>query len=255
MSATEDNGNAETRQGRYRRWVKRFGLVLLFVLYIVVPIPIRVAGGSPAEGLDVGFLLLFGWIGLLFWIGACLLWWRIVDVQAKWIAPNKTIRSALILLPVVLIGGRAVYRSWPSVRAERVLYNADLAPLPPSAREIKVYIWAGGFNGEWRLRFRADRADIEQFLEASPALKGAECREYSKERMRLIDPDRHRDRSDDDPNGPDYFRPDFNMPPWYIQEIKGPGKRYETAPSGFSDPGEVIVHTEENLVFVGLSHG
>lgn len=73
--------------------------------------------------------------------------------------------------------------------------------------------------------------------------------------MRLIDPEPYRDRSDDDPNGPEYFRPDFNMPPWYIQEIKAPGKRYETDVSGFSDPGEVIVHTQGGLILVGLSHG
>lgn len=129
-----------------------------------------------------------------------------------------------------------------------------LAPLPESAAEIKVYSWSALFNGEWRLRFRADRSDIDRFLDASPILKEAECREYSPDRMRLVDPEPYRERSDDDPNGSDYFRPDLNMPPWYIQEIRVPGRRYETRPPGFSDPGEVIVHTDENLVSVGFSH-
>jgi hypothetical protein len=168
---------------------------------------------------------------------------------------GRGVLGVLMLLPVILVGGRAISRARPSVRAASILASAELAALPPSAREIKVYTWSTPFSGEWRLRFRAERADIERFLEASRILRQAECREYSRERMRLIDPEPYRDRSGDDPNGPEYFRPDLNMPAWYIQEIKTPGKRYETEVSGFSDPAEVIVHTQENLVLVGLSHG
>ncbi|MHC4517037.1 MAG: hypothetical protein ACYTAS_00470 [Planctomycetota bacterium] len=243
----------ETKKHRYQLTVKVMGLGLLFVLQTVMPVVMRTLGGTPWGWIGGG--VISGPIGFLFWTTLCLCWWRMMKLPPKWMTLDNITWSALVLLPVVLIGGRAIYRSWPSVRAARILANCELASLPPSAREIRVFTWSNGFNGEWRLRFRADRADIERFLEASPILKGAESRVYSRDRMRLAEPDGYWEGTEDDPNGPDYFRPCFNMPPWYIQEIKEPGKRYETRPSGFSDPGEVIVHTEEDLVFVGLSHG
>lgn len=233
----------------YGRRVKCISLGLLFVLQTVIPVVMRTVGGTPWGWIGAG--VISGPIGFLFWATLCFCWWGIIGQMTS----DKVTWSVLVLLPVALIGGRAIYRDWPTVRAARILYNANLASLPPSAREIKVFTWSNGFNGEWRLRFRADRADVERFLAASPILKGVECQEYSGQRMRLAEPKGYSKRSDDDPNGPDYFRPDWNMPPWYIQEIKGPGRRYETDPSGFSDPGEVIVHTEDDLVFVGLSHG
>ena len=118
--------SAKTTPDRYRRRVKRIGLGLMFAFYMVVPIPIRLVGGS--IGFDVVFLWTFGWIGLLLCGGACLLWWRIVDAHAKRITPSNVLWTVLVLLPVILIGGRAVYRSWPSVRVERVLYNVADSP-------------------------------------------------------------------------------------------------------------------------------
>ncbi|MDY0356862.1 MAG: hypothetical protein RBR19_13350 [Sedimentisphaerales bacterium] len=248
-----ENRDVKMPQNRYLGCLIVAGLVLFFVLYLAVPLMIWRATGTPS-GRVVGRLIT-GPFALLFWLWACCLWWRWLDRRARRMNMSRGVLGALMLLPVILIGGRAIYCAQPSVRAASILADAELAALPPSAREIKVYTWSTPFSGEWRLRFRAERADIERFLEASPILRQAECRQYSRERMRLIDPEPYRNRSGDDPNGPDYFRPDFNMPAWYIQEIKTPGKRYETKPPGFSDPGEVIVHTEENQVLVGLSHG
>jgi hypothetical protein len=238
---------------RYLRMLQVIGLVLLVLFYVVIPMKIWTVTGTPSGA--VAGRLMSGPIAFLFWMVVCCFSWRMVERRAKRKKMDKVMLAVWMLLPVVLIGGRAIYLAWPSVRAANILDNAELAPLPPSASEIKVYTWSTPFSGEWRLRFRAHRADIKRFLEASPILRRAEYQEYSKERMRLIDPEPYRDRCDDDPSGPNYFRPSSNMPPWYIQEIKGPGKRYETDPWRFGDPGEVIVHTEENLVFVGLSHG
>jgi hypothetical protein len=237
----------------YLRMLQITGLLLLILFYVVIPMKIWTATGTPSGA--IAGRLMSGPVAFLFWIVVCCFSWRMVERRAKRRKMDKVMLAVWTLLPVVLIGGRAIYLALPSVRAANILANAELAPLPPSAREIKVYTWSTPFSGEWRLCFRADRADIERFLEASPALRKAEFREYSAERMRLIDPEPYRDRSNDDPNGPDYFRPDFNMPPWYIQEIRGPGKRYKTKAPGYSDPGEVIVHNEDDLVFVGLSHG
>jgi len=250
---TADDPSVEMTQNRYRGWLIAAGLVLFLLLYLAVPMMIWRATGTPSG--RVAGRLITGPFALLLWLWVCCLWWRWLERRAGRMNLGRGVLGVLTLLPVILIGGRAIYCARPSVRAAGILADAELAALPPSAREIEVYTWSTPFSGEWRLRFRADPADIERFLEASPILQRAKCREYSRERMRLIDPEPYRDRSDYDPNGPDYFRPDSSMLAWYIQEIKTPGKRYETEFSGFSDPGEVIVHTQENLVLVGLSHG
>jgi len=94
-----------------------------------------------------------------------------VDVQAKWLAPTKGVRTALVLLSVLLIGGHAVYRSWPSVQAARIVRNAGLAPLPPSARALKVNLWFTPMSGQRCLKFRAARDDVANFLTTSPILR------------------------------------------------------------------------------------
>lgn len=239
-------------QNRYLGGLFVAGLALFAVLYLAVPMMIWRATGTPSGW--VAGRLITGPFAFLLWTWACCLWWQMLKRRANRTSMSKGTLPVLTLLPVILIGARAIYRSWPSVRAANILANAQLAPLPPSASEIKVYMWSTPFSGDWRLRFRADRADIERFLKASAILNAAECREYSQGTMRLAAPD-DGERPTGDPNGHDYFRPARQVPNWYIEEIRVPGRRYETDPSGFSDPGEVIVHTEENLVFVSLSHG
>ncbi len=242
----------ETTGSRFVGRVSIAGVGLLCLLYIVVPMMIWRATGTP-----------WGWISgciitgpfiFLFWLLVCRLWWLMLKRRALRIRMSKGKLAVLALLPVVLIGGWAVYREWPSVRAAHILASARLAPLPGPATEIKVYSWSALFSGEWLLRFRADRADIERFLDASPILKEAPCREYSPDRMRLIERDSVQMRPDGDPNGHDYFRPRSNTPSWYTQEIRVPGERYRIRLPGSSVSGEVIVHTEENVVFVGLWH-
>lgn len=256
MSATDDKASVAVTPKHYRQCVKGIALGLLLVLYMVVPVPIRLMGGS--AGFDVVFRWTFGWISLLLWIGVCLLWWRIVDVQAKWIAPNKAVWSVLVLLPVILIGGRAVYRSWPSVRAARVLYNADLAPLPPSATEIKVYLWFTPIipmSGEGYLRFRATPDDIEHFLTTSPILRDVEYANDSENQITLFYPRDDRRRLSPEDIRYRISRDLKRAPAWFIKELTGSMMGYYIDPSGSQISGAVIVDEASNLVFVRLSFG
>jgi len=237
------------KEDRYRRIVKVLGLGLLFVLYVVAPIPIRIMGGS--AGFDVVFLLLFGWVGLLFWTGACVLWWRIVDVHAHRITPSRRVWGALVLLPILLIGSLAVYDSWPSVRAACILRNAELAPLPPSAHELKVNLWFTPMSGEGYLRFKAARDDIEHFLAASPVVRDVEYVKHSNDQDRYFHP-----RDQRNPKSPEAFhryvsRPN-GAPRWTLQELKPSMTRYSIDPAG-SPSGALIVDEEDHLVFVKLS--
>ena len=243
----------ETTQNRYRRRVKRIGLGLLFVLYMVVPIPIMIAGGS--AGFDVVFLWMFGWISLLLWIGVCLLWWRIVDVHVKRITPSRKVWSTLVLLPVILIGGRAVYRSWPTVRAACILYNADLAPLPPSATEMKVNLWFTPMSGEGHLRFNAAPDDIEHFLAASPILRDVEYAKDSENQITLFYPRNERRSLSPEDIRYRISRDLKRAPAWFIKELTGAMMGYYIDPSGSQISGTVIVDQEHNLVFVRLSFG
>ncbi len=228
------------------------GVGLLILLYIAVPMAIWRASGTPSGWIS-GCIITGPYI-FLFWLFVCALWWNALKRRARRVNMRKRTLAFLALLPVLLLGGWAIYREWPSVRAAHILAYAGLAPLPESATQLKVYSWSALFSGEWRLGFRADRADLERFLQASPILRNAEYREYSPARMRLPAPDDAPIPPDEDPNGPDYFHPGVNVPPWYLQEIRVPARRYQIHPAS-NISGEVIVHTEANLVFVHLSHG
>jgi len=237
------------QEDRHRRIVKILSLGLLFVVYIVAPIPLRVMGGS--AGFDVVFLLLFGWVGLLFWTGACALWWRIIDVYVHRITASRRVWIALVLLPVLLIGSRAVYRSWPSVRAACILRNAELAPLPPSARGLKVNLWFTPMSGEGYLRFNAARDDIAHFLATSPILRDVEYVKHPDDQGRYFCPRDHRN-----PKSPEnfhrYVSRDNGAPRWIIEELRPSMIRYSIDPAGIPS-GALIVDEEDNLVFVKLS--
>ena len=242
--------DVEAKEDRYRRIVKIVGLGLLFVVYIVVPIPIRIMGGS--AGFDVVFLLLFGWVGLLFWTGVCVLWWRVMECLLKLMIADKRLWGLLMLLPVVLIGGRAIYRSWPSVRAACVLYNAELAPLPPSASELKVNLWFTPMSGEGCLRFRAAPDDIERFLATSPILRDVEYAKCSEGQDRFFYPrDARYPTSLEDLQR--YVSREGGMPPWVIKDFTGSMTGYRIDPLGSQVSGAVIVDEASHLVFVRLS--
>lgn len=235
----------------YGRRVQSIGAALLLVLYFLVPTLIRLWGGS--TGFDVVFLFTFWSIGALFCFGACLLWWRIVTVHAKWIAPNKAAWSSLALLPVILIGGYAAYCSWPSVRAERVLYNADLAPLPPSACEIKVNLWFTPFSGDGQLRFRATPDDIARFLATSPILRDVQYVRYAGSEVALFYPRDERNPMSLEETRERIARDLTRTPVWFVKELEGSMTWYRIDPSGSQTSGTLIVDDDRHVVYVRLT--
>jgi len=79
MNDKRANRSLDTAEKRYRRRVSLVGPGLLIVLYMILRVPVRVLEGS--AGFDGVFRWMFGWIGLGFWLGARLLWWRIVSTK------------------------------------------------------------------------------------------------------------------------------------------------------------------------------
>jgi len=242
----------ENRMINFPYKISIFTIAIFSLLYIVGPVPIKAVSGTVNM-----YFIMFEFFRILFRLLAICLLGSLILILHKFlkrIIKSKTTWAVLSLLPVILMSIYSLYYSWPSVRAERILTNAGLASLPKSATELKVFTWSTGFSGYKFLKFRANPDDIEQFLKTSSILEEAECREYSKDRMRLY-PNTNQQSRKSDQDSHEYISHDPHTPPWYMQEIKEPARRYRFRPKGYNDMGEVIIVVEKKLIFVKLVIG
>lgn len=247
MNSTKDKKKREAAgRPRWRR-VKWMSLALLFLLQTVTPIVLRTAAGTPWGWIGGGVIA--GPIMFAFWAGFCLCWWRILEVSGRWSLRNEVAGRFLFLLPVILISTHAVYCAWPSVRAAQILSNGELAPLPPSAKQIKVHTWSSPMSGEEYLTFSATRDDIEQFLSTSPILRDVEYLEHSEGEVTLFYP---RQRSMSAESLRSYVSRPLPGPPWFMKDPKGSLRRYRIFPSGYHSSCTVIIDERHNLVYVRL---
>ncbi len=170
-------------------------------------------------------------------------------------------RGLLLLLPAAVLGAawlaltahdRSVFlhKYDPVTRSPMVLNRAGLAALPASAYEVNVHGWAFMMSGKYTLRFAAEPNDIERFLAESASLEGVECRTYSSRRKRLRGGDYVRLSDRRDAHGNAYFAPERDVPRWYQQEIRGPGRRYEISWYKGKYQGELIIDDEAHVVYV-----
>jgi len=189
-------------------------------------------------------------ITLLIFIVLSLGYQVVVYLLLKTRIRRELLWAILLLVPAIVLGADCLYKSLPTVAARRILSHGELAPLPESAVDIKVFIWASLFSGEEFLRFRASPDDIERFLDESPILRGAECERFSRKRMRLHSPHDPKKWGEYQEAGHELFVPDSSAPPWYKEEIKQGGRRYIIHPEWGHYPGEVIVDGEEQIVFI-----
>ena len=157
-----------------------------------------------------------------------------------------------MLTPIILIAGMIIYESIPIVAARKILLHANLSPLPDSYYEINAWHWSSLFSGEEFLKFRASPEDIESFLSSSPILKDKIYELYSIERMRIPYPDKYGTEEEHFNTPHEYYYPSPSAPDWYIEQLKGPGRRYEIHPEDYYYPGEVIIDDESGTVFVKL---
>ncbi len=166
----------------------------------------------------------------------------------------------LVLAAVVLGAGwlaltahdhRVLSRKYdPVTRSPMVLNRAGLAALPESARDVKAHGWGFMLSGEYTLRFTAEPNDIENFLADSPSLEGVACRRYSPERMMLRRENYVSIFNQRDVQGNDYFATQHDVPRWYQQEIRGPGRRYEINWYDGEYQGELLIDDESHTVYV-----
>ena len=226
--------------------------LLLFLLYIAVPVVLRLVSGTPADSVGIGLEVIKRAVVFCILVLAFYLYQRaLYDLFHTRVNRRRT-WSVIVLSPVILFGMKSVYDSLPSVRVRQILTNGELAPLPESATEITVYTWWTPMSGAEFLRFRASREDIESFVANSPILKRAEYCDYSADKMRLLDQDERRRSRGGDADEHEYIRHDSTAPPWYLEEIKHNAREYRIRPPGYHSSGEVIIDREKDVVYVRL---
>jgi hypothetical protein len=147
----------------------------------------------------------------------------------------------ILLLPAIVISilwlslathdhTALVHEYDPLVRAPHVLARLQLASLPESARNVRVYIYRVFLAGEDFLRFEADPNDIERFLADSPSLNNITAHTSWSEKMRTTS----------------YYN--SSAPSWYDQPVQGRSRRYDlNTPGGIA---ELIVDDERHAVYV-----
>lgn len=142
-----------------------------------------------------------------------------IAISAGWLALSAYNRVALM------------HEYDPLVWAPRVLSKLRIAPLPKSARDVRVHIHRDFPSAEGFLRFEADPNDIEQFLFDSPGLANIT------------------------PTPPILWRyrgttasHSYSAPSWYDQPIPGRARHYR--PKVLSNGGEMIVDDERHAVYV-----
>lgn len=218
----------------FRNGILIINFAILCILCIAAPLVIMVVSNLPSGYKDVG--MFFQIIYRLIYVCICTV--LIFFFQC---AVYKKLRSrimgriiwAVLFMPTVFVGGHSIYGSLPSVRIHAMMDNAELASLPASASDIKVFSWSTPFSGAAFFRFRATQDDIELFLGKSPILKGAEFEKF-------------------DQDDPEHFIHEKSAPPWYTEEIKGPGIQYKVRPKRYPHGVEIIIDEEQSLVFVTI---
>jgi len=234
------------------------GSVILLGLLVVGLARFRSAPGQETGAVGLTFVLRIVMAGFALGLGVLaqtLIWRRLHPrmTSAAW--------QSLLLFPAVVLGAAWLaltgYDHWalsrkydPIKRSPVVLLRAGLAELPASARDVRVHSWAFMLSGKYTLRFTADPNVIEDFLAASPSLEKVRPRTYSSQRMRLRGAEYAGLRVQSHAQGNEYFMPQRDVPRWYQQEMRGPGRRYEINWYEGKYRGELLVDDEEHIVYV-----
>jgi len=234
------------------------GSAILLAFLVVGLAKFRRAPGQETIPVGLTFLLRIVMAGFALGLGVLaqtLIWRRL--------RPRMTsvTRRSLLLLPAVVLGAAWLaltgYDHWalsrkydPVKRSPVVLKRAGLAELPASARDVRVHSWAFLMSGKYTLRFTADPNVIEDFLAASPSLEKVTPSTYSSRRMRLRGGVFVSSLDKYDSQGNERFAPQRDVPRWYRQEIRGPGRRYEINWYDGKYRGELLIDDEDHTVYI-----
>src|SRR6266496_361125 len=89
----------------------------------------------------------------------------------------KRIRNILILVTIAVAVAAGCSSSSKS-EVRKLLAEANLSPLPPSATNVAYYQWNLLFTGETYAKFELSPSDLRAFVSNSPSLQGIKPKIY-----------------------------------------------------------------------------
>jgi hypothetical protein len=162
-------------------------------------------------------------------------------------------RSVYITGTVVLLLVLSVMAGcWatPRTEVERLLSEAKLSPLPPSATNIAYHQWNGIFTGETYAKFELSPSDLRGFVANSPSLQGiAPKKIYDTNYQHVPYPPRGGEL---DIEHCDYFSQRPVFPSWYDLTVRGKGKKFiiDWGPNMM-----ILIDEDKNIVWLHLVKG
>lgn len=125
-----------------------------------------------------------------------------------------------------------------------------LADIPQSATDLKIDGTSNLFSSTYYLSFKANPAEIEEFIQNSPGLKGQTPTRFDPERQYLPYPKDGEEAWDD---GNEHFFPSERYP-WFDPTIRTRGRKYVIPQDKHANGGQVIVNDETHVVYIRASH-
>ncbi len=154
--------------------------------------------------------------------------------------------SVACLLTVSAVCGYLLWDRSATREAARILRAGRLAPLPPSATDIRTASWSGMFTGAGHLSFRATPEDIERFIANSPSLEHVAPKTYDQDHKHLPFASQRGEPAD---LRDDYFQP-RPRPFWYDVTIRRKGRQYEIPAADHHNWGWVTINDETHTVYI-----
>jgi hypothetical protein len=138
-------------------------------------------------------------------------------------ATMQLIRSILVVAATTLSIGTGCSSSSKS-EVPKLLAEAKLSPLPPSATNVAYYQWNGLFTGETYAKFELSPGDLRTFISNSPSLQGIEPKKiYNTNYQHVPFPPLG---GQWDLEHCDYFSQHPKFPSWYDLTVPGKGRKY-----------------------------
>ncbi len=221
--------------------------ILLLLLCITVPLIIRVQTGAAGLGTEWAVISAVIKCGLF-------LWGVVIYQAAAYLTLRRRLMSQLVwaillVWPSLVIGGRSVYLALPAVRADALLAKIGTAPLPSSARDVKIATEWCPDQEDVYIRFAADPNHVARFLEVSPILKGAEPEQYVHRPVRAREASLPYSLEESAA-----YRAQEEGPEWFRQRLMVPLRRFLVRPEGPNLRIEVSVDERRGTVYVHLRH-
>ena len=163
---------------------------------------------------------------------------------------NRKKRIGSLLIAVTIWAISVGCSSSSPNEVAKLLAQAKLSPLPPSATNVGYYQWNGLFTGETYAKFEMSAADLRSFISNSPCLQIAQPEKvYDTNYQHVTFPPNDQQW---DVEHYDYFYRNTKAPAWYDPTVRGKGRKYVIHWGPYM---EVLLNEERNIVWLRVVKG